>query len=246
MRTSIILATLFGMASIGCDERPLTTEAVVAAPTGAVTAAVSAARPVSLPRVSLIVTVSDDDPTGVAYGIQSDGLGTYTDGSQNVEAVLDQSGTFAFNTNTSRKAATRWVRYNFNNPVDPSNTYRPTPSNTQNYHFSTGPSAFSPFTALQNLGVNGNASSECMYMGNGISNGTTDWRVSFHKGNEDVSGSPTAFSVATRTSVSPAVWTITPVGSCSPIANIASLRSGDGSVLYGYYTVPFYFTLRAK
>jgi hypothetical protein len=28
--------------------------------------------------------------------------------------------------------------------------------------------------------------------------------------------------------------------------NIAGLRSGDGTVLYGYYTIPFYFTLTAK
>ena len=164
-----------------------------------------------------------------------------------MQAVLDQTGTFAFNTKSAtHKAAIRSVTYNFNSPVDPLNTYRPTPSNSQNFHFSTGTSALSPFIPIQNLGVNGNPSSQCGYMGNSIANSTTGWRVSFHKGNEDVSNSPAAFALFTRTSVSPAVWTVTPVGSCSPISNVAALRSDDGTVLYGYYNVPFFFTLQAK
>ena len=72
------------------------------------------------------------------------------------------------------------------------------------------------------------------------------YRVSYHKGFEEISGSPTAFAVFTRTSVSPAVWTVRPAGSCSPNANVAALRSADGSILYGYYTIPFLFTLTAK
>ncbi|MFI5229170.1 MAG: hypothetical protein ACHQWU_08885 [Gemmatimonadales bacterium] len=201
----------------------------------------------SLATVSLVVTVSDADSLGNAYRIRSDGLGSYTDGSQNVQAILDQFGTFAFNTdNSSHSAATRWVNYDFTDPVDPTNSYRPNPSTSANFHFSTGPSSFSPFTAIQNLGVNGKPTTECVYMGNGMSNGSLSWAVSFHKGHEDVATSPTAFAFVTRTSVSPAVWTVTPVGSCSPASNVASLRSGDGSVLYGYYNLPFFFTLRAK
>ena len=204
-------------------------------------------KPISLPTVSLIVTVSDADGTGAAYNIQSDGQGVYTNGTQNVQAILDQSGTFAFNTNTfTNRAAIRWVKYTFNNPVDPSNSYRPSPSNSKNYHFSTGPSAFSTFTPLQNLGINGNPTTEWIYMGNGLSSSTADWRVSFHKGQEDTGDSQTAYAFVTRTSVSPAGWTITPVGSCSPNSIVASLRSGDGTVLYGYYNIPFFFTLRAK
>lgn len=205
------------------------------------------ARGAPIPVVSLTVTISNSDGTGGAYGIQNDGKGAYVDGSQDVQAVLDNSGTFAFNTEIrTHRNAVRWVTYNFNHPVDPSNTYRPNPSNLENYHFSTGPSQYSPFIPIQNLGVNGNSSSECIYMGNSIANATTSWRVSFHKGLEDVSNGSTSFAVVTRTSLSPAVWTITPAGSCSPVSNIASLRSGDSSVLYGYYNVPFLFTLTAK
>jgi len=83
-------------------------------------------------------------------------------------------------------------------------------------------------------------------MSNGLSSSTASWRVSFHKTQEDTRESPTAYAFVTRTSVSPAVWTITPMGSCSPNSNVASLRSGDGIVLYGYYKIPFFFMLRAK
>jgi hypothetical protein len=208
--------------------------------------AILAARAPALSTVSLIVTVANTDSLGKAYGIQNDGVGAYTDGNQNVSAVLDQYGTFAFNTLAKGRTATRWVTYNFNNPVDPANSYRPNPSNLENNHFSTGASNFQPFIPIQNLGVNGNPVSECIYMGNSVANSTTQWRVSYHKGLEDLANSPTAYAVVTRQSVSPAVWTITPSGACSPISNVASLRSGDSSILYGYYRIPFLFTLRAK
>jgi hypothetical protein len=203
----------------------------------------------SVGPIELVVTISDVDGSGNPYGIQSDGLGAYINGVQEVQAVLDQYGTFAFNT-AGKRTAPRLVKYNFNNPVDPSNTYRPTLGAVQNHHFSTGGSNYSPFIPIQNLGINGNPVSECAYMGNGIADGLSvnspAWRVSFHKGLEDVSNGPTAFAVITRTSVSPAVWTITPSGACSPVSNVASLRSSDTSFLYGYYNLPFMFTLRAK
>jgi hypothetical protein len=200
------------------------------------------------PIVSLIVTVSNVDGLGNAYGIQNDGQGTYVDGSQNVQAILDGSGTFAFNTfNANHGSATRWITYDFTHPVDPTNTFNPPQDHLLNDHFSTGGTTFSPYVAIQYLGVNGNPSTECGYMGNGFfTNSSTTYRVSFHKGYEDTQNSPTAFAVFTRTSVSPAVWTVQPVGSCSPNSNVASLRSGDGTVLYGYYTIPFFFTLTAK
>lgn len=210
--------------------------------------AISTARAVTIPTVSLIVTIANQDATGTPYNIQDDGAGAYTDGSQDVQAVLDNNGTFAFNTETNvkRRDAIRWVTYNFNAPVDPSNSYRPSPSNLQNYHFSTGASSFSPMIPIQYLGINGNSNAECIYMGNSVANASTSWRVSFHKGYEDVADSPTAFAVVTRVSVSPAIWTITPSGACSPNSNVAALRSGDGLELYGYYYLPFSFTLRAK
>jgi hypothetical protein len=240
-RNAFALCTTLCMGLNACGERTGISEPniLVAAPTPSSSKSV-------LPEVSLTVAIASVDSVGVPYGIRGDGQGDYIDGSGGVQAVLDRAGTFAFNTFASGRRATRWVVYDFSRPVDPSNTYRPTPSNTENYHFSTGPSSLSPFTAIQNLGINGNPASECIYMGNGLANATTAWRVSFHKGHEDVASSPTAFAVVQRTSVSPAVWTIRPVGSCSPGSNVASLRNGDGTQLYGYYDLPFLFRLTTR
>ena len=239
-RSTLTILSLLVVVATACADQPRVAEPVAA------TSGSALASRTGLVPVSLVVTISNADSLGHAYNIRNDGQGVYTDGVQSVGAVIDQYGTFAFNTFTGSKGtATRWVTYDFSSPVDPNNTYRPNPSNSINYHFSTGPSAFSPFTPLQNLGVNGNPSTECIYMGNGIANSTSIWGVSFHKGNEDVSTSPTAFAFVTRTAISPGTWTITPVGSCSPNSNVASLRSNTG-FLYGYYNLPFFFTLQAK
>jgi len=224
---------------LGCGDPML-----ASAPRNRDPAVLSASRG-SAPVVSLVVAIADADGSGNSYHIRSDGQGTYTDGTQGVQAILDQYGTFAFNTVTAREVAVRWVVYDFSSPVDPTNTYRATPSNSLNYHFSTGPASNVPFLPIQNLGVNGNPATECIYMGNGLSNSSTTWGVSFHKGLEDVPTSPTAYAVVTRTSTAPATWTITPAGSCSPNSNVASLRSSTG-VLYGYYNLPFVFTLTAR
>src|SRR5579859_960681 len=222
---------------IACNEAAPSAERVVGVGSGLLDGK-------GLPTVSLSVTVADLDSLGNAYGITNDGQGAYVDGSQNVAASVDQYGNFAFNTfSANRGTATRWVNYDFSRPVDPSNLFRPAQDHTENYHFSSGASAFSPWIALQNLGINGNPSTECGYMGNSFSaNKSTAYRVSYHKGNEDTQTSPTAFAVFTRVSVSPAVWTVTPVGSCSPVSDVAALRSADGTILYGYYTIPFFFT----
>ena len=52
--------------------------------------------------------------------------------------------------------------------------------------------------------------------------------------------------VFTRVSISPAVWTAQPVGSCSPNSNVGSLRTNATNQPYGYYTIPFYFTLTER
>lgn len=251
----IMSALLLPFVITSCQKN--TSDVVLSANSSEITSANLRAN--ALPTISLKVTVSNYDANGNAYNIQNDGdgKGDYVNGVDYVQAVIDQYGTFAFNTFASnpKTVAKRWVNYNFNNPVDPANTYRPSPSITKNYHFSTGSTTFGtqPFIPLQNLGVNGNPATECIYMGNGIYNSSTGWRVSFHKGYEDVSNSPTAFAVVTRTSISPAVWTITPIGTCSPSANsnVAALRSGSGTVkdpevLHGYYYIPFFFTLTAQ
>lgn len=248
IRLRMLHAVAFTMLLISCKknvQEPLLENNSVDA------TSISRAGRTSLPVVSLRVKIFDADPLGNAYNITSDGKGDYVDGVDYVSAVLDQYGTFAFNTLGSGKPKTvvvRWVNYNFNKPVDPANTYRPTSSTNYNYHFSTGGSPFgtNPVIPIQNLGINGNPSTECIYMGNGLTDGTNAWRVSFHKGIEDTQDSPTAFAVVTRKTINPAVWTIGPSGPCSPNSNVASLRDNATSFLYGYYYLPFYFELTAQ
>lgn len=195
-----------------------------------------------LGKVRLRITVSDYAPGGAAYAIQSDGRGDYVDGSQSVLAFISTAGVLQFDTfyGNGARSAVRSLRWNFNDPVDPNNAYRPTPSTSYTYHWAMKSTPI----PLQNLGINGNPSSVCTTLGGSFSNGTTTWRFNFHTGFEDNAQSPTAYLVVTRTSISPAVWTMTPVGSCSPNSNVGALRSDDGSFLYGHYYWPFFFTMR--
>jgi hypothetical protein len=238
------IAVVLGVVVAACNQSSAS-HASPAAPSAAALDAKSGGGP---PTISLRLTVSNTDALGNASGITNDGQGDYVDGSQNVQAQLDSSGTLAFNTFTANHgSATRWVSYDFSQPVDPLNTFRPSQDRTQNYHFSTGPSSFSTWAPVQYLGTSGYPTSECAYMGNAFNaDSSTAYRVSYHKGFEDTASSATSFAVFTRVSVTPAVWTVQPAGSCSPNTNIAALRSGDGTVLYGYYAIPFYFTLTAK
>jgi hypothetical protein len=241
-----LISVLLTASVVACGAGSELTPPRSAAPTNALEA--KGAPP--LATISLSVTIADADSSGTPYNIRSDALGDYVDGLQNVSASISSSGVFQFDTFNGAKRATaaRWATYDFSAPVDPENAYRPTPSNSLNYHFSTGGSPISPtapWIALQNLGVNGNPSSECGYMGNGFSSSSNGWTVSFRKGAEEVTTSPTAFVMFTRTSVSPAVWTVQPSGWCSVNANVASLRTNDG-VLRGYYYLPFLMTLQAR
>ena len=84
---------------------------------------------------------------------------------------------------------------------------------------------------LQYLGTSGYPTSQCGYMGNAFAaTSTTNYRVSFHKGYEDTSASPTAFVVFTRVSASPAVWTVQPSGTCRPART--SPRYGQTTALF--------------
>jgi hypothetical protein len=241
-RTQVIGVLLISASVAGCD-KSLPSTGSLSGPSPMA----QDAKPSSPPVISLSVTLSNSDALGNPAGIDNDGLGPYVDGSQDVQAQLDGAGTFAFNTFTARRgSATRWVNYDFSRPLNPANMFVPAQDHRQNYHFSSGGTQYSPWVPVQYLGTPGYPSIECGYMGNGFVANSTTYRVSFHKGYEDTPGSSTAFAVFTRVSVSPAVWTVQPAGSCSPTSNVAALRSDDGSVLYGYYSIPFLFTLTAK
>ena len=196
-----------------------------------------------LSPVALILTV--DNTTG--YKITSDGRGNYENGLQNVSASFDQYGNFIFNCGTTSpnpsSPLARWLNFNFNDPIVVYTTPPiTTGNNVANAMTSLPGAAFSPYTALQNLAVK---QTECITLTGGPTyKNAPAWTANFHRGAaEDVSSSPTAYAVVTR--ISSTQWIMTPVGGCSPNSNVAALRNGPGT-LYGYYNIPFFFTLTAK
>lgn len=205
-------------------------------------AASSKGKPSSLSTVSLKVTVTD-----AGNKITSDLLGDYINGAQNVRAVIDNTGNFVFNTNNSPKSPVRKLNFDFSQLLQ-AGTGTPPPTNTsKNYLVQTVNTSSQNFIPLQNLGVNGNPTSECIALRTeGLTGITIDWRGIFHAGFDDTSTSPTSYASVTRTDANH--WTITALGNCAPATtqNEAAFRSGDAQILYGYYSLPFSFTLTAQ
>ena len=213
-------------------------------------------KPGTLARISLNVSIQDSytDELGntVFYKIKSDGL-QYSDGVDYVSAYIDENGNFLFKTNNSKNSlAKRFVRYDLSDPVDPNNTYSPGFGREYywqyDYTFSTSYSQFgtTPFQPLQSLPYNQPA---CISMtgnidGDGL-NSIFQYTVRFHATKDDLSGSPTAFAVVTRTSESE--WKIVP-GSCDVPNNIGNLWTGGkrNEITKGYFHLPFSFILSKK
>lgn len=193
------------------------------------------AKPNTLPTVSLKVSVSD-----AGNNLTSDGGGDYVTGSQNVSAKFDQYGNFIFSCGLSGRGPNatmvRWLNINFSSPVQVF-INPPITGNDRVTAITTLPAAAYAFTPLQNMPE---GTSQCV----GLTGGSgAEWVMNFHRGAEDVSSSPSAYAVFTR--INSTQWTVTPAGSCSPNSNVCALRNGPG-VLYGYYNMPFYFTLTIK
>lgn len=190
-------------------------------------------KPGTFPPVSLKLTVNDAS----GNNLTSDGVGDYVTGSQNVSAQFDQYGNFIFNCGLgghgNNTYMVRWLNINFSSPVQVF-INPPITGNDKVTGITTISVAAFTFIPLQNLAV---GQSECV----GLTGGSgADWVMNFHRGAEDVSSSPSAYAVFTR--INSTQWTVTPAGSCSPNSNVCALRNGPG-VLYGYYNMPFSFTL---
>jgi hypothetical protein len=203
-----------------------------------------------LGTVNLNVTVSDVNSIGVAYNIQSDGGGTYFNGQKNVSAQLTTSGTLDFELDTAvgTKYAEplRWLVANYNQPLNASNTYRPTPNANPIWRMVTTGGT----VALQNLGVSGNPASQCIGLGGSFRDAKNSWRYTFEKDPTVSDSAGTAYVMVTRTSVSPAVWTLTPVGCAND--NVSGLSVAPETPKLGAYTfegdysLPFFITLQAQ
>ena len=135
---------------------------------------------------------------------------------------------------------TRYLNINFDNPL----SGYPARGIEKSNFISTVTTTTSPnSTLLQNLTI---GQTKCIGFSAGIST-IESGVLNFHRNNtEDTPTSPTAYIYVTRTSSTE--WLMTPVppsaGGCSTISNVGALRIN--TVLYGYYNMPFSFTLTKK
>ena len=220
--------------------------------------ALLANRPGTTDPVSLVVAIAADCPgvaTDAVCRINSDDKGSYTDGVDNVKAVLDQYGNFIFDTNNSRKSAIRYIVHDFSRLFREGTGPAPAPDPKRNFHFATIKSKFATgdHIMIQRMGVN---EKQCLALGSGyglLSDPKLSARLSFHRGQEDNNTSPTAYAVVTRTGEN--TWTMAPGGADGTCRNVSlaaqngdvgAVRNDDGTQLYGYYHLPFIFTLTRK
>lgn len=228
--------------------------------------ALMANKPGTTDPVSLMVTITGACPTatdasapcrikGDGKRLTANGETLYVHGEENVKAVLDQYGNLIFDTNNSRGSAIRSVVHDFSARYGTEGTVEgaPEPDRTRNIHFATVKSKLtSSKVHIQEMVV---GSTQCVGLGNGYAqkaNPKLKGKASFHKATEDSETSPSAFAVVHR--VDTDTWTMSP-GNGSTCSNdpllaktddVAGVRNDDLTVLYGYYHLPFVFTLTRK
>jgi len=225
----IINVCVFIFVFISCKKQtteiPSTSEEIATAKAGS--------KPNTFPVVSLKVTVRDALDDKMTSDVGED----YVNGTQGVSATFDQYGNFIFSCGTSghgpSASLVRWLNINFNSPVQVF-INPPITGNDKVTAITTVPVTAYTFTPLQNMAE---TQSQCIGLTGGSGAG---WVMNFHRAAEDVSSSPSAYAVVTK--INSTQWTVTPVGSCSPNSNVCALRNGP-DVLYGYYNMPFSFTL---
>jgi hypothetical protein len=194
----------------------------------------------------LAVTVEDANALGVAYRIQSDGLGEYVNGQQTLTAEIDGSGNLQFGPVFSSALARR-LRFNFSAPTDPLNSYRPDESGQQEWKIKTNPNIVPGTPAINALGVNGNPVSGCYGSTASHQNAGTRYPIIYNT----VSDPQSVNVYITRTSISPATWTMITNGPCAGTAHQGALYSqivsnkNSPMVFRGYYTLSFSLRLRA-
>lgn len=191
------------------------------------------------PSVPLAMTVDDG-----ANQIQSDGLGEYVDGTQGMMVQIDQYGNLQISPNNASSGTPpqRTLRFDYNSPVDPLNTYRPVDSPQWN------------FKIKSNLVNNGNPRIQDLALNaSGCYNVTIAHLVqtiSYEDAFNPAALPQSTYAYITRTGVAPDTWTMVTNGPCPLNANVAALSSPDnskhgGTVLRGYYYQQFSIHLRA-
>ncbi len=230
---AIAISAMFLLSACQEPDRTLT------APAGLRTARAVSSTP-------LAVTVEDQGPGG-AYRIQSDGLGEYVNRVQTVTAEIDAYGNLQFGPTLSTSLA-RTLRFDFSAPADPLNTYRPNESGQQAWKIKTNPNVVAGTPKITDLGINGNPVSGCYGSTIAHQNATMHHRAIFNTASD-----PQSTNVyITRTSISPARWTMVSNGPCGGNANWTALYSqvlntkpASPLVLRGYYNLQLSILLRA-
>jgi hypothetical protein len=161
-------------------------------------------------------------------------------------AEIDGFGNLQFGPALSTTLA-RTIRFDFSDPADPLNTYRPNESGQQLWKFKTNPNVVAGTPRIMDLGVDGNPVSACYGATVSHQNAGTRYPAIYNTASD-----PQSTTVyVTRTSVSPAQWTMVTDGPCPGTANRAGVYSQVVStkstplVFRGYYNLPFSLRLRA-
>jgi len=196
--------------------------------------------------VPLVVTVEAADSNNVACKICSDGLGDYSDGVDGVSANIDQYGNLIINFDDAQTPF-RKLDFDYSNPVNPSNAFRPPAS--QNSYLSTVPGPNN--VPIQNLSV---GAEQCVQLGISFTDtdkAKTQYRDSFHRNLTNFDVSQASYGVVTRTSST--TWELEPkVSSCNTgVATEGELITTPsvGKFVFtdrGAWYLPFKMSLRAK
>lgn len=191
-------------------------------------------KPGTTTEVRLKLTVNP-----VGNNITSNG-GDYVDGTENTSIYFSTAGNLQFSTSASNNPnvpTTRWLNVDFSNPLPG----YPARGIEKSNFISTITTLTSPDTTkLQNLTP---GQTKCIGFSAGFM--TIAYGVlNFHRNStEDTPTTPTSYVYVTR--LNPTQWLMTPSvpvsGGCSAISNVGALRIN--TVLFGYYNMPFSFTL---
>lgn len=236
-RRALAISTVLVVAACGDPDRTVT------APTDR---APALARGAPQPSIGLAMTVLD----GGSYKIQSDGLGEYRNGVHGMQVEIDGAGNFQISPLNANSATPpqRTLRFDYSEPIDPLNLYRPNVSGQWNFKIKTGTNATGA-PRIQDLGISGNPAAWCYLSTIAHSTSVTGFQDDFGY----LADPQSTHLYITRTNVPPApsTWTVVTDG-CGVNPNSAALYSQErltktksGPLIWrGYYNQQFALQLR--
>ena len=203
-------------------------------------------RPNTYPAVPLVVTAQAVDSDSSPCKICGDGLGQYIDGVDGVGASIDQYGNLIINFDTAQTPF-RKLNFDYSNPVDPSNAFRPPAS--LNSYLSTVPGPDN--VPIQNMTV---GAEQCVQLGITFTDNDkkeTQYRNSFHRNLTNFDSSQASYGVVTR--ISDTEWELEPkaagcntgtptVGELITTPSVGRFEFTDRGAFY----LPFKMSLSAK